>query len=91
MELDEWLIRGLEFLWLELTGRCNLECLHCYADSGPQRPAYESMQLEDWKGVLREASELGCKSVQFIGGEPALYPNLCELIQIGRASCRERV
>lgn len=25
----------LRFLWLEITGRCQLACAHCYADSGP--------------------------------------------------------
>src|SRR5208283_2388709 len=29
------LLRGLDFLWLELTSRCNLQCVHCYAESGP--------------------------------------------------------
>ena len=26
----------LNFLWLELTDTCNLQCVHCYADAGPQ-------------------------------------------------------
>ena len=26
----------LRFLWLEITGKCQLECTHCYADSGPK-------------------------------------------------------
>ena len=25
----------LHFMWLEITSRCNLRCLHCYASSGP--------------------------------------------------------
>jgi hypothetical protein len=24
-------------LWLELTGKCQLACVHCYADSGPDK------------------------------------------------------
>ena len=27
--------KELDFLWLELTERCNLRCVHCYAGSGP--------------------------------------------------------
>ncbi|MBA2309466.1 MAG: hypothetical protein H0W01_09270 [Pseudonocardiales bacterium] len=28
----------LRFLWLEITGKCQLACEHCYADSsGPTR------------------------------------------------------
>ena len=29
---------GLDFLWLELTNRCNLRCVHCYTESA-HRPA----------------------------------------------------
>ena len=24
----------LRFLWLEITAKCNLSCVHCYAESG---------------------------------------------------------
>jgi len=27
-------MNDLSFLWLEITGKCNLTCSHCYADSG---------------------------------------------------------
>ncbi|PWK82464.1 hypothetical protein C8D88_11357 [Lentzea atacamensis] len=26
----------LRFAWLEITGKCQLSCTHCYADSGPR-------------------------------------------------------
>ena len=28
-------MQSLSFMWLELTGKCQLACGHCYADSGP--------------------------------------------------------
>src|SRR5271157_1633672 len=62
-----WL-RKLDFLWLELTPRCNLRCSHCYADAGPNLP--EGMSYENWSDVLRQAFDLGCRSVQFTSGEP---------------------
>ena len=74
----------LDFIWLELTGRCNLECIHCYADSGPERPLSEGMELEDWLGALDDAASLGCRKVQYIGGEPTLYPGLPRLIEYAR-------
>lgn len=67
------------FLWLELTGRCQLTCVHCYAESGPSG-THGSMTVADWVRVLNEATELGVSSVQFIGGEPTLYPGLTRLI-----------
>lgn len=81
----------LDFIWLELTGRCNLECVHCYADSGPERPLSEGMEFEDWIGALDEAAALGCRKVQFIGGEPTLYPGLPRLIEHARGIGYEQV
>lgn len=67
------------FLWLEITGRCQLTCVHCYADSGPLG-RHGTMKREDWIRVLSEARELGMHMVQFIGGEPTLHPDLPVLI-----------
>jgi len=74
--------RGLEFVWLELTSACNLSCIHCYAAEGePQGPPLNQLQ---WQGVIAEAASLGCKAVQFTGGEPLLYPELEKLIRFAR-------
>jgi MoaA/NifB/PqqE/SkfB family radical SAM enzyme len=70
----------LEFLWLEITGKCNLECIHCYADSSP-RGTHGSMSFSDWCRVLDQAASLGCKTVQFIGGEPTLHPDFAALVR----------
>ena len=29
-------VDSVSFVWLEITGRCQLECVHCYADFGPR-------------------------------------------------------
>lgn len=70
----------LNFLWLEITGRCQLDCEHCYADSGPMG-THGSMTIELWKSVIDQAAVLGAKAVQFIGGEPTLHPGLTKLIR----------
>jgi len=70
----------LTFLWMEITAKCNLYCTHCYADSGPEGDLYGSMTYNDWTGVLDEAADLGCRSLQFIGGEPTMHPRLPDLI-----------
>ena len=69
----------LRFLWLEITGRCQLRCRHCYSESGPDK-GHGSMRTGDWRRVLDEAADLGVSDVQFIGGEPTLHPNLPELV-----------
>ena len=70
----------LRFLWLEITGKCNLFCTHCYADSGPQADLYGNMAYEDWTRLIDEAAELGCRQIQFIGGEPTMHPRLDDLV-----------
>jgi pyruvate-formate lyase-activating enzyme len=66
-------------LWLELTTRCQLACTHCYNDSGPDRDD-GPMTMADWRHVIDQASELGVKLIQFIGGEVTLHPDLAELV-----------
>ncbi len=70
----------LRFLWLEVTGRCQLRCRHCYAVSGPDGN-HGSMTVADWRRVLDEAAELGVNDVQLIGGEPTLHPDLSGLVR----------
>ncbi|MDX3101770.1 radical SAM/SPASM domain-containing protein [Nonomuraea angiospora] len=69
----------LGFLWLEVTGRCQLECVHCYADSGPTG-THGTMTYVDWLGVVDQAADLGVRMVQMIGGEPTLWPGLPGLV-----------
>ncbi len=70
----------LSFMWMEITGKCQLECIHCYADSRPQG-THGTMALADWQRVIGEAAELGVARIQFIGGEPTLHPGLAVLVR----------
>jgi MoaA/NifB/PqqE/SkfB family radical SAM enzyme len=69
----------VSFVWLEITGKCQLKCAHCYADSGPAG-TQGSMTAADWERVIDQAAGLGVSMVQFIGGEPTMHPDLPELI-----------
>ncbi|GGU49916.1 radical SAM protein [Streptomyces violascens] len=69
-----------EFLELELTGRCQLACTHCYAESGPTK-GHGDMTGDGWKHVISEAAAVGVKRVQLIGGEPTLHPAFAELVE----------
>lgn len=73
--------QGLEFLWVELTNRCNLECVHCYADSRATAPLRDKLTDADYMRLISEAADLGCRKVQFIGGEPTLHPSLPTFIK----------
>lgn len=74
------MINQLTFLWLEITEKCNLTCSHCYAESGPQGKMYGAMSFDDWCRVINQAAQVGCRQVQFIGGEPTLHPRLGDLV-----------
>ncbi|MEA2625673.1 MAG: hypothetical protein QOD06_1718 [Candidatus Binatota bacterium] len=76
----ERLASGLEFLWLEITSKCNLVCVHCYTSSTPHLPLFGAMTMADWRRVLEDGRALGCERVEFIGGEPTLHPGLPDLL-----------
>lgn len=75
----------LKFAWLEVTGLCNEHCDHCYADSSP-KGAHGTMTVRDWLRVISELADMGTLDVQFIGGEPTLYPYLPALIRHARTA-----
>ncbi|MGE5239041.1 MAG: radical SAM protein [Chloroflexota bacterium] len=68
--------RGLA---LEITGRCNLRCVHCYLAAG--EPAEGELTIEEIKEVLRSAGDLGGVSVAIGGGEPLLRGDCLQVIE----------
>lgn len=76
--------QNLDFLWLELTNQCNLHCMHCYADSGPWSTGGSALSTEQYYSIIGEAYYIGCRRIQFIGGEPTISPALCDFIACAR-------
>jgi radical SAM protein with 4Fe4S-binding SPASM domain len=66
---------------MELTERCNNNCIHCYinlrADDLTARE--RELSTEEIKGILREAASLGCLRVRLTGGEPLLREDFQEI------------
>jgi MoaA/NifB/PqqE/SkfB family radical SAM enzyme len=71
---------AVTFAWLELTNKCQEECGHCYNKSGPDG-SHGEMTKDDWKSTIDQLHDRGIRMVQFIGGEPTLYPGLPDLVQ----------
>lgn len=69
----------LNFVWLEITQNCNLRCIHCYEGETHQSNK-NVLSINDWKRIIKELSEINCKNIQFIGGEPSCYFGIIELI-----------
>ncbi len=72
--------QGLNFLWLELTSRCNLRCIHCYAESSPHPQRPDILTRIDYLKLIDSAALLGYRKIQFIGGEPTIVRELPEYI-----------
>ncbi|MFH8491962.1 radical SAM/SPASM domain-containing protein [Streptomyces longisporoflavus] len=68
------------FLWLDLTRKCQLRCLHCLNDSGPEGQHGE-MTRADWLRVIDQGAATDVRAVQLFGGEPLLHPNSLELAE----------
>ena len=71
---------------IELTERCNNNCIHCCINlpcSDPRAVKRES-STERIKNILRESVSLGCFSVRFTGGEPLLRDDFKELYLFAR-------
>ncbi|HID95241.1 MAG TPA: radical SAM protein [Candidatus Latescibacteria bacterium] len=74
---------GLQFMWLELTSYCNLRCIHCYAGA-EDRQQSDGLSTGEWKDLIREGAALGCRRLQFTGGEATLRDDLFELVECAR-------
>ena len=72
-------VRNTHFMWLEITGNCQLECGRCYAESGPGK-GHGPLSAGQWMETLTDAAGAGVQQVQFIGGEPTTHPALPSLI-----------
>jgi len=69
----------LGMLFIELTDKCNERCIHCYADSSPDRTDF--LSLERVKSALKQAASYGSPFVQFTGGDPLIHPRLVEAVE----------
>jgi tetraether lipid synthase len=70
---------------VEICDACNLTCPVCYAESGPHRPHYRSLdQVERMlDAVVRNEGQPDV--VQISGGEPTLHPQFFEVLDRAKA------
>ena len=71
----------LSTLDMELTERCNHNCIHCYINLPADHPEAGSKEISTKaiKEILGEAAALGCLTVRFTGGEPLLREDFKEI------------
>jgi 12,18-didecarboxysiroheme deacetylase len=61
-----------------VTRRCNLKCVHCYAHATGEA-AKDELSTEEGKVMLDDLAQFGCPVVLFSGGEPLVRQDLLEL------------
>jgi len=63
-----------------ITNKCNLQCKHCYANSG--MPLKNELDLEEIRcRIICEAEKVGTKFITLTGGEPFTQPDIFSVIE----------
>jgi radical SAM protein with 4Fe4S-binding SPASM domain len=81
---EEYTYRKPFILELEITRRCNLRCVHCYAEAEPREFAGELTRREI-RAVLDDARVLGIRELSLTGGEVFLRPDFLGIVDDGLA------
>jgi 7,8-dihydro-6-hydroxymethylpterin dimethyltransferase len=70
---------------VEICNYCNLRCPVCYAESGPERQQFRTLdQIEKMlDAVVRNEGHPDV--VQLSGGEPTVHPNFFEIVEMAKA------
>jgi GTP 3',8-cyclase len=78
--------RGIEYLRISITDRCNFRCLYCMPVEGLQwLPKAEILSYEEISAVVAQLAPLGLRRLRITGGEPTIRPDLESLVRELRA------
>jgi radical SAM protein with 4Fe4S-binding SPASM domain len=69
-------------LELEITQRCNLRCVHCYAEASAARDLPE-LTLAQVCTILDQARGVGMRELSLTGGEVLLHPDFIAILDAG--------
>ena len=71
---------------MEITERCNNNCIHCCINLpvNDLQAKKKELSTQEIKNILKEAVSLGCMTVRFTGGEPLLREDFEELYVFAR-------
>ena len=63
-----------------MTKRCNLRCIHCYARAENETYRGNELSTDEGKRLIDDLAEFGVPVILFSGGEPVLRKDLPDLI-----------
>ena len=77
--------RGIEYLRISVTDRCNFRCVYCMPKEGlAWLPKAEILSYEEIAEVVRQLAPLGLRRIRLTGGEPTIRPDLHRLVAMLR-------
>lgn len=65
---------------IELTNRCNIDCVHCYISGGAGQNDPE-LTAAEWDGIFGQIARRGTLWLLVTGGEPFIRPDLPEILE----------
>ncbi len=67
-------------LWVYTNYNCNLSCSYCLVSSSPQAER-RGLPRGDFERLIDEAADIGFEEVFLTGGEPALLPEITDMVR----------
>jgi len=68
---------------IDLTYRCNNDCLHCWLRLPPDSPEKDKeLTFDEIRALVGEAGDMGCGSWNISGGEPMLRPDFADIFDL---------
>jgi organic radical activating enzyme len=76
-------LERLETLWFNTGSLCNIECGHCYIESGPKNGRLAYLSVGEVEEYLDEIASLGwpTREIGFTGGEPFVNRDILAMLR----------
>jgi cyclic pyranopterin phosphate synthase len=73
--------RGIRYLRLSVTDRCNLRCFYCMREDTQFLPRADILSLEEMERLAAAFIRLGVTKLRLTGGEPLVRPGVMGLVE----------
>lgn len=78
--------RGIEYLRISVTDRCNFRCVYCMPEREMEwLPKKDILSYEEIAEVVGQLAPMGLSRLRITGGEPTIRPDLERLVAMLRA------
>ena len=71
-------INGPVFVSIFFTRKCNFDCYYCNTSKGQKK---SELPLNQWKNIINQIYNQGCRFITIYGGEPTLRSDLGDLLK----------